>query len=133
MSQAKILGEAHYFSLFFFLSLSWFISVGCTPKLYLNPMCGYTSSLLPVLTSIIICGASFFFFSLGSTYGMQKFQGQGWNLCRSSDNAGSLTTRLPVNSCIALNCLSKPSIILPQSTFQVSIYSLLEVKRATSL
>ena len=39
-----------------------------------------------------------FFFFFGYPQGMRKFLGQGWNSCHSSDNAGSLTARLPPNS-----------------------------------
>ena len=39
-----------------------------------------------------------FFFFFGLAYGMQKFLGQGLNLCYSGDNVESLTTRSLGNS-----------------------------------
>ena len=43
---------------------------------------------------------SVFFF--GCAHGIQKFLGQGSNLSHSSDDAKSLTTRTPGNSCVCL-------------------------------
>ena len=47
----------------------------------------HTHTLVVVITIIICCAC-----------GMQKFPGQELNPSRSSDNAGSLTTRPPGNS-----------------------------------
>ena len=46
---------------------------------------------------VSIVSPIFFFFPFCSC-GMQKFPGQGSNLCHNSDKAGSLTARLPGNS-----------------------------------
>ena len=64
----------------------------------------WASSRITLFGSCLI----FFFFFFGDTHDMEKFPGEKSNLCHSSDNAESLTTRPPGNSWSVLllnNCV----------------------------
>ena len=58
------------------------------------------SNFIPLLAPFnsFVPSTDFFFFLLAALVAMQKFPGQGSNLCQNSDNAKSLAARPPGNS-----------------------------------
>ena len=80
--------SGHSFQICGFRAVSSVILLSVQIILALKKMklCGY-AAFIYYFSSV---GIRFFFF-FGHTPGVQKFLGQGWNPCHSSDNAGSLT------------------------------------------
>ena len=69
------------------------ISSGIRPSSYIVTK----KSFFPVMRTFIVYSLLNFFF-FGHTHDMQKFPGQGSNLCHNSGNTKSFTTRPPGNS-----------------------------------